>query len=70
MSYVEILLTFQYSIFEPPAEGSSFRRQTKRPTHTLIPSSEKQGGTADDSSSASESKIGNFSTADIGISPR
>lgn len=37
---------------------------------TLIPSSEKQGGTADDSSSASDSKTGNFSTADIGISPR
>jgi len=38
--------------------------------HTLIPSSEKHGGTAEDSSSASESNMGNFSTADIGISPR
>jgi hypothetical protein len=40
------------------------------PSLTLMPSSEKQGGTADDSSSASESRIGNFSTADMGISPR
>lgn len=37
---------------------------------TLMPSSEKQGGTADDSSSASESRMGNFSTADMGMSPR
>ncbi len=37
--------------------------------HTLIPSSEKQGGTAELSSSASLKSIGNFSTADIGISP-
>ncbi len=37
--------------------------------HTLIPSSEKHGGTALLSSSASLKSIGNFSTADIGISP-
>ncbi len=37
---------------------------------TLMPSSEKHGGTAEDSSSASDSKIGNFSTADMGMSPR
>jgi len=36
---------------------------------TLIPSSEKHGGTAELSSSASLRSIGNFSTADIGISP-
>lgn len=36
---------------------------------TFMPSSEKQGGTAELSSSASESKIGNFSTADMGMSP-
>ena len=39
-------------------------------TRTLMPSSEKQGGTAEDSSSACDRRIGNFSTADIGISPR
>ena len=37
--------------------------------HTLIPSSEKHGGTAELSSSASLSNIGKRSTADIGISP-
>lgn len=37
---------------------------------TFMPSSEKHGGTADDSSSASDSNTGNFSTADIGMSPR
>lgn len=37
---------------------------------TLTPSWEKQGGTADDSSSASLRRTGNFSTADMGISPR
>jgi hypothetical protein len=36
---------------------------------TLIPSWEKHGGTADDSSSASDRRIGNFSTADMGMSP-
>lgn len=36
---------------------------------TLIPSSEKHGGTAEDSSSASDRRTGNFSTADIGMSP-
>ena len=36
---------------------------------TFIPSSEKHGGTAELSSSASLSRIGNFSTADMGISP-
>ena len=37
--------------------------------HTFIPSSEKQGGTAELSSSASLKRIGNFSTADMGMSP-
>lgn len=37
---------------------------------TFMPSSEKQGGTAELSSSASERRIGNFSTADMGMSPR
>ena len=36
---------------------------------TFIPSSEKQGGTAELSSSASERRTGNFSTADMGMSP-
>lgn len=36
---------------------------------TLMPSSEKQGGTAELSSSASERRTGNFSTADMGMSP-
>ncbi len=36
---------------------------------TLMPSWEKQGGTADDSSSASLSRTGNISTADMGMSP-
>lgn len=36
---------------------------------TLMPSWEKQGGTAEDSSSASERRTGNFSTADMGMSP-
>lgn len=37
---------------------------------TLIPSCEKQGGTAELSSSASLRRVGNFSTADMGMSPR
>lgn len=45
-------------------------RETKEAWHTLIPSSEKQGGTAEDSSSASDRRMGNFSTADMGMSPR
>ena len=36
---------------------------------TFMPSSEKHGGTAELSSSASERRMGNFSTADMGISP-
>lgn len=36
---------------------------------TLMPSDEKHGGTAELSSSASLSKTGNFSTADMGMSP-
>lgn len=36
---------------------------------TLIPSSEKHGGTAELSSSASLRRTGNFSTALMGISP-
>ncbi len=35
-----------------------------------MPSSEKQGGTAELSSSASDRRTGNFSTADMGMSPR
>lgn len=45
-------------------------RLSDRDKPTLIPSWEKQGGTADDSSSASLRRTGNFSTADMGISPR
>lgn len=44
------------------------RRQVGGGT-TFMPSSEKQGGTAELSSSASERRMGNFSTADMGISP-
>jgi hypothetical protein len=44
--------------------------KTRSPMLTLMPSWEKQGGTADDSSSASESRTGNCSTADMGMSPR
>lgn len=40
-----------------------------REVHTLMPSLEKHGGTAELSSSASLSKTGNFSTADMGMSP-
>lgn len=40
------------------------------PERTFMPSSEKQGGTAELSSSASERRMGNFSTADMGMSPR
>lgn len=36
---------------------------------TLMPSLEKQGGTAELSSSASLRRMGNFSTADMGMSP-
>ena len=42
---------------------------TRMPLLTLMPSCEKQGGTAEDSSSASERRMGNFSTADMGMSP-
>ena len=35
----------------------------------LMPSWEKHGGTAEDSSSASLRRMGNFSTADMGMSP-
>lgn len=37
---------------------------------TLIPSWEKHGATAELSSSASLRRMGNFSTADMGMSPR
>lgn len=37
---------------------------------TLMPSLEKHGGTAELSSSASLRRTGNFSTADMGMSPR
>jgi len=42
----------------------------RRGRGTLMPSSEKQGGTAELSSSASDRRTGNFSTADMGMSPR
>jgi hypothetical protein len=35
-----------------------------------MPSLEKHGGTAELSSSASLNRMGNFSTADMGMSPR
>lgn len=41
-----------------------------RGRRTLIPSWEKHGGTAEDSSSASLRSTGNCSTADMGMSPR
>ena len=47
----------------------SARIATSRRGCTFIPSSEKQGGTAELSSSASDKSTGNFSTADMGISP-
>ena len=47
-----------------------FLKLRPRLEHTLMPSSEKQGGTAELSSSASLNSVGNFSTADIGMSPR
>ncbi len=40
-----------------------------REERTLIPSDEKHGGTALDSSSASLRRTGKFSTADMGMSP-
>ena len=43
---------------------------TKELRLTLMPSSEKHGGTAELSSSASERRMGNLSTADMGMSPR
>ena len=48
---------------------SSVAQAVNKENRTFMPSSEKHGGTAEDSSSASESRIGNFSTADIGMSP-
>ena len=45
------------------------RLRRRRGRHTFMPWSEKQGGTAEDSSSASERRMGNFSTADMGMSP-
>ena len=50
----------------PPKAFSYVPSPRKR---TFIPSSEKQGGTAELSSSASERRTGNFSTADMGMSP-
>ena len=46
------------------------RLSGRRAQRTLMPSSEKHGGTAELSSSASERRMGNFSTADMGMSPR
>ena len=43
--------------------------QNVEKVQTLMPSCEKHGGTAELSSSASLRRIGNFSTADIGMSP-
>lgn len=60
MSDVEIL---RKRAVRQSCEQVAERRQT------LTPSWDKQGGTADVSSSASERRMGNFSTADMGISP-
>lgn len=48
----------------------SYIAQANKDKPTLTPSEEKQGGTAELSSSASLRRIGNFSTADMGMSPR
>jgi hypothetical protein len=58
----------------PDCEHTTYRRASSRGrswrgAQTLIPSWEKHGGTAELSSSASRRSIGNFSTADIGMSP-
>jgi hypothetical protein len=60
VSYVKVLQTVS-----TPSREQSFMSSS----HTLIPSSEKHGGTAELSSSASLSSIGNFSTALMGMSP-
>lgn len=65
VSYVEVLKHCKHLIYGVPS-----KMLHKESAHTLMPSSEKQGGTAEDSSSASDRRIGNFSTADIGMSPR
>ena len=65
MSDIEILTTLISFELERWFEISSSGLN-----HTFIPSSEKHGGTAELSSSASLSRTGNFSTADIGMSPR
>jgi hypothetical protein len=57
---VEVLRVGSISV--PPCSNSII-------CSTFMPSSEKHGGTAELSSSASERRMGNFSTADIGISP-
>ena len=64
--------------FEEEWRGMGLRRERvgggsrvdREMESTFMPSSEKQGGTAELSSSASERRMGNFSTADMGISPR
>ena len=70
MSDVEVLGVLDVNILLPRHEMSSLQQGARSSRHTLIPSSEKQGGTAELSSSASLSKTGNFSTADMGRSPR
>ena len=60
MTDVEVLDILSVAV-SPADEGRNRR--------TLMPSEEKHGGTADDSSSASLSNIGKFSTADMGMSP-
>ena len=58
---------------EHQAKGNIVRQDRlngRRAQRTLMPSSEKHGGTAELSSSASDRRMGNFSTADMGMSPR
>lgn len=71
MSDVEVLskpcATHKSKQLVPP---NSFQlRLVAMREYTFIPSSEKQGGTAELSSSASDRRTGNFSTADMGMSP-
>lgn len=56
-------MTYKYAA---PLQSSVITEILER---TLTPSSEKHGGTAELSSSASLRRMGNFSTADMGMSP-
>lgn len=70
MTNVEVLWPAEQ--YQQQTTNRSPRRTKDIPglERTLIPSDEKQGGTAELSSSASLRRVGNFSTADMGISPR